>query len=58
MEKKINETLQYYLYKKEGILKYINGNDDLSAVDIIENAEELSILEEKIKSFQQALEED
>ncbi|WP_157757655.1 hypothetical protein [Pseudalgibacter alginicilyticus] len=57
MEEKINEALQYYLYKREGILKYINGNDNLSAVDIIENAEELSILEAKISSFQQALED-
>ena len=56
MEYKINEALKYYLYKKNGILNFINGNNNLSAEEIIENAEELSILEYKITALQVALE--
>ena len=53
---KINEALKYYFYKRKGILDYINKNNDLTAEDIIENAEELSILEYKITALQVAQE--
>lgn len=56
MENQINEALKYYSYKKEGLLKYINNNNDLTVEDIIENAEELSILEYKITALQVAKE--
>lgn len=53
---KINEALKYYFYKRDGILNYINGKDDLTVEEIIENAEELSVLEYKITALQVALE--
>jgi hypothetical protein len=56
MTDKINETLKYYSYKKNGIMNFINGKDDLTVEEIIENAEELSILEYKITALQVALE--
>ncbi|MGB5420170.1 hypothetical protein [Algibacter sp.] len=56
MDDKINETINYYLLKREGILNYFNNNNNLTAEEIIENAEELSILEYKITALQVALE--
>jgi len=56
MTDKINEALKYYAYKKKGIMNFINGKDDLTVEEIIENAEELSILEYKITALQVALE--
>ncbi len=56
MEHKINEALKYYFYKRKGIMNYVNGKDDLSVEEIIENAEELSVLEYKITALQVALE--
>lgn len=53
---KINEALKYYTYKKQGIMNFINCNDELTVEEIIENAEELSILEYKITALQVALE--
>ena len=53
---KINEALKYYFYKRNGIMDYINKNSDLTAEDIIENAEELSILEYKITALEVARE--
>jgi hypothetical protein len=42
---KINEAIKYYTYKREGLLNFINSKNDLTVEEIIENAEELSILE-------------
>jgi hypothetical protein len=56
MEYKINESLKYYHYKRNGILNFVNTNNNLTVEEIIENAEELSILEYKITALQAALE--
>lgn len=56
MVDKINEALKYYNYKKDGIMNFVNGKDNLTVEEIIENAEELSILEYKITALQVALE--
>lgn len=56
MDDKINEAIKYYLLKREGLLNYFNDNNNLSVEEIIENAEELSILEYKITALQVALE--
>lgn len=56
MEDKINEALKYYSYKKKGLMDFVNGKDDLTVEEIIENAEELAILEYKITALQVALE--
>ena len=56
MENKINEALKYYSFQKEALLKYINEKNDLKVEEIIEKAEELSILEYKITALEVALE--
>ena len=56
MDHKINEALKYYSFKKEELLKYINGKDNLTVEEIIEKAEELSILEYKITALEVAKE--
>ena len=56
MKDQITEALKYYFYKRKGILDYINNNNDLTVEDIVENAEELSILEYKITALQVAQE--
>jgi len=56
MVHKIDEALAYYNFKKKEILAFFNGKDDLRLEEIIENAEELSILEYKIMALQVALE--
>lgn len=56
MDYKINEALKYYFYKRDGILNYVNNNKSLTVEEIIENAEELSVLEYKITALQVALE--
>lgn len=56
MDSKINEALKYYFKKRKGIIDFFNDKNDLSVEEIIENAEELSILEYKITALQVALE--
>ena len=56
MDDKINEALKYYFHKRKDIMNFVNGNDNLTVEEIIENAEELSILEYKITALQVALE--
>lgn len=56
MTDKINEALKYYSFKKKGIMDFVNSKNDLTVEEIIENAEELSILEYKITALQVALE--
>jgi len=56
MDHKINEALKYYSFKKEELLKYINGKGNLTVEEIIEKAEELSILEYKITALEVAKE--
>ncbi|MCF7566862.1 hypothetical protein L3X37_00590 [Sabulilitoribacter arenilitoris] len=56
MDNKINEAINYYSYQKESLIKYINENNNLKVEEIIEKAEELSILEYKITALEVALE--
>jgi hypothetical protein len=56
MDEKIDKTIKYYTVKSEEILKYINSNNDLTAEQIIQSAEELSVLEYKLTALEVAKE--
>jgi hypothetical protein len=51
---KIEETLNYYSFKSLETLKYVNASSNLSVEEIIEKAEELSVLEYKITALEAA----
>ena len=51
---KIEEALSYYNFKSLEIQNYINLNFNLSVDEIIEKAEELSVLEYKITALEVA----
>jgi len=53
---KIDKTIEYYNTKINGILKYINSNNNLSVEEIIQSGEELSILEYKLTALEVAKE--
>ena len=56
MDEKIDKTIKYYMVKSNEILDYINSNDDLTAEEIIQCAEELSVLEYKLTALEVAKE--
>jgi len=53
---KIEETLSYYAFKSLETLDFINSNSNLTVEEIIEKAEELSVLEYKITALEAAKE--
>ena len=52
MDNKINIAIEYYSFKSKEILDYINSNNNLSTEEIIEKADELSILEHKLTALE------
>lgn len=56
MDEKIDKAIKYYTVKSEEILNYINSNTDLTAEQIIQRAEELSVLEYKLTALEVAKE--
>ncbi len=56
MDEKIDKAISYYTVKSKEILDYINSNDSLTAEQIIQSAEELSILEFKLTALEVAKE--
>lgn len=56
MNEKIDKAIKYYTIKSEEILNYINSNHNLTAEEIIQSAEELSILEYKLTALEVAKE--
>ncbi|MFY0602517.1 MAG: hypothetical protein JXQ93_01100 [Flavobacteriaceae bacterium] len=56
MESKIEKTIEYYTVKSKEIINFINGSTNLTAEEIIQNAEELSILEYKLTALEVAKE--
>ena len=56
MDEKIDKAINYYNVKSKEILDYINSNNDLTAEQIIQSAEELSILEYKLTALEVAKE--
>ncbi|MBC3759787.1 hypothetical protein H7U19_15345 [Hyunsoonleella sp. SJ7] len=53
---KIDKTIAYYNTKIDGILEFINSNDNLTVEQVIEKGEELSILEYKLTALEVAKE--
>ncbi|WP_198520005.1 hypothetical protein [Olleya sp. Bg11-27] len=56
MEDKIESTLAYYNQKRKGILEAVNSSSHLTAEQIIDYGEEMSILEYKITALEVAKE--
>jgi len=56
MSSKIEKAISYYTIKSEEIIEYVNSNHHLTAEEIIQCAEELSILEYKLTALEVAKE--
>ena len=56
MKYKIDNTIDYYCYKRNEILDLVNSSNNLTVDQIIQNGEELAILEYKITALEVALE--
>tara|TARA_R110001632_G_scaffold19898_13_gene59889 strand:+ start:4546 stop:4719 length:174 start_codon:yes stop_codon:yes gene_type:complete len=56
MNKKIDKAIEYYNVKSKEIIEYVNSNHKLTAEEIIQCAEELSILEYKLTALEVAKE--
>ena len=54
MNSKIEKAMEYYTIKSKEIIAYVNSNHQLTAEEIIQNAEELSILEYKLTALEVA----
>lgn len=53
---KIEETLNYYTFKSKEAQNFINSSTNLTVDEIIEKANELSVLEYKITALEAAKE--
>ena len=54
MNNKIEKAVVYYTVKSKEIIEYVNSNDELTAEQIIQSAEELAILEYKLTALEVA----
>tara|TARA_B100000963_G_C22368285_1_gene554731 strand:+ start:184 stop:357 length:174 start_codon:yes stop_codon:yes gene_type:complete len=54
MSDKIEKAIDYYTIKSKEIIDYVNSNKKLTAEEIIQSAEELSILEYKLTALEVA----
>jgi hypothetical protein len=54
MADKIDKAIKYYTIKSEEIINEINSSTNLTAEEIIQKAEELSILEYKLTALEVA----
>ena len=52
MKNNVDEALEYYLAKRKEIIDYVNSSKTLTAEEIIENGEEMTILEYKITALE------
>ncbi|WP_198520074.1 hypothetical protein [Lacinutrix sp. Bg11-31] len=57
MKSSVEEALDYYFAKRKEIIDYVNGSKTLTAEEIIENGEEMTILEYKITALEVAKED-
>jgi hypothetical protein len=53
---KIDKTIEYYNLKMDGIVNFINANNNLTAEQIIYNGEQLAILDYKLTALEVAKE--
>jgi hypothetical protein len=56
MNSKIEKAIEYYTINSKEIIEYVNSNHTLTAEEIIQSAEELSILEYKLTALEVAKE--
>ena len=54
MNNKIEKAIVYYTVKSKEIIEYVNSNNQLTAEQIIQSAEELAILEDKLTALEVA----
>ncbi|MDC1342192.1 hypothetical protein N8249_00940 [Flavobacteriaceae bacterium] len=54
MNNKIEKAIVYYTLKSKEIIEYVNSNNELTAEQIIQSAEELAILEYKLTALEVA----
>ncbi|MDA9328180.1 hypothetical protein N9Q96_04580 [Flavobacteriaceae bacterium] len=54
MNNKIEKAIVYYTVKSKEIIEYVNSNNELTAEQIIQSAEELAILEYKLTALEVA----
>tara|TARA_B100000768_G_C11284211_1_gene380890 strand:- start:1502 stop:1675 length:174 start_codon:yes stop_codon:yes gene_type:complete len=54
MTDKIEKALDYYSVKSKEIVEHVNSNNELTAEQIIQSAEELAILEYKLTALEVA----
>ena len=54
MNNKIEKAVVYYTVKSNEIIEYVNSNNELTAEQIIQSAEELAILEYKLTALEVA----
>lgn len=53
---RIDKTIEYYTFKSNEIISFINSRNNLTTEQIIESGEQLSILEYKITALEVAKE--
>ncbi|WP_288955563.1 hypothetical protein [uncultured Polaribacter sp.] len=56
MEDKIDKAIEYYTFKSNELLVFVNKSKNLSVEKIIECGEELAVLENKITALEVAKE--
>ena len=56
MEDKINKAIEYYTFKSNEIIVFVNSNKNLTTEQIIECGEQLSVLEYKLTALEVAKE--
>jgi len=56
MQSKIDKAIEYYTFKSNELLEFVNSNQQLTADKIIECGEELATLEHKITALEVAKE--
>ncbi len=56
MKGKIDKAIEYYTFKSNELLEFVNSNQHLTADKIIECGEELATLEHKITALEVAKE--
>jgi hypothetical protein len=56
MQDKIDKAIEYYTFKSNELLEFVNSNQNLSIDKIIECGEELATLEHKIIALEVAKE--
>ena len=56
MDEKINKAIEYYTVKRKELIDCVNSREDLTADEIIQKGEELSILEYKLTALEVAKE--